>query len=298
MLGCYQWKRIWRITVIIITGANGQLGRAITERLLDHVPAAQVGVSVRDPRRARALEERGVRVRQGDFTDPTSLQHAFEGAEQVLIVSADSTGAELVRAHRMAIEAAVAAGAKRILYTSHMGANPSSAFPPMVDHAATEAILRDSGVAYTTLRNGFYASTVPMLLGAALKTGELPAPEDGPVAWTAHADLADLTARALAEDGLLDGVTPPLTAAEAIDMTGIAEIATSIAGRPVRRIVVSDADYRAALLAHGLPEAQADMLVGLFIASRHGDFAPADPTLGTLLGRHPITLADYLKEAI
>jgi uncharacterized protein YbjT (DUF2867 family) len=284
--------------VIIVTGANGQLGRAITERLLDHVPAAQVGVSVRDPQQARALEERGVRVRRGDFTDPASLRHAFEGAEQVLIVSADSTGAGLVRAHRLAIEAAVAAGAKRILYTSHMGVSPSSAFSPMVDHAATEAILRDSGVAYTTLRNGFYASTVPMLLGAALKTGELAAPEDGPVAWTAHADLADVTALALAEDGLLDGVTPPLTAAEAIDMTGVAEIASHVTGHPVRRIVVSDADYRASLLAHGLPEAQADMLVGLFIASRHGDFVPADPALAALLGRPPITLADYLKEAL
>jgi NAD(P)H dehydrogenase (quinone) len=284
--------------VIIVTGANGQLGRAITERLLDHVPAAQVGVSVRDPQQARALEERGVRVRRGDFTDPASLRHAFEGAEQVLIVSADSTGAGLVRAHRLAIEAAVAAGAKRILYTSHMGVSPSSPFPPMVDHAATEAILRDSGVAYTTLRNGFYASTVPMLLGAALKTGELAAPEDGPVAWTAHADLADVTALALAEDGLLDGVTPPLTAAEAIDMTGVAEIASHVTGHPVRRIVVSDADYRASLLAHGLPEAQADMLVGLFIASRHGDFVPADPALAALLGRPPITLADYLKEAL
>ncbi|MGD0559304.1 MAG: NAD(P)H-binding protein [Streptosporangiaceae bacterium] len=284
--------------MIIVTGANGQLGRAITERLLDHVPAAQVGVSVRDPQQARALEERGVRVRRGDFTDPASLRHAFEGAEQVLIVSADSTGAGLVRAHRLAIEAAVAAGAKRILYTSHMGVSPSSPFPPMVDHAATEAILRDSGVAYTTLRNGFYASTVPMLLGAALKTGELAAPEDGPVAWTAHADLADVTALALAEDGLLDGVTPPLTAAEAIDMTGVAEIASHVTGHPVRRIVVSDADYRASLLAHGLPEAQADMLVGLFIASRHGDFVPADPALAALLGRPPITLADYLKEAL
>jgi NAD(P)H dehydrogenase (quinone) len=284
--------------VIIVTGANGQLGRAITERLLDHVPAAQVGVSVRDPQQARALEERGVRVRQGDFTDPASLRHAFEGAEQVLIVSADSTGAGLVRAHRLAIEAAVAAGAKRILYTSHMGVSPSSPFPPMVDHAATEAILRDSGVAYTTLRNGFYASTVPMLLGAALKTGELAAPEDGPVAWTTHADLAEVTARALAEDGLLDGVTSPLTAAEAIDMTGVAEIASHVTGHPVRRVVLSDADYRAALLAHGLPEAQADMLVGLFIASRHGDFAPADPALAALLGRPPITLADYLKEAL
>jgi NAD(P)H dehydrogenase (quinone) len=106
-------------------------------------------VSVRDPEKARGLQERGIRVRRGDFTDPASLAHAFEDASQVLIVSADATGETAVRQHRTAIEAAKAAGARRILYTSHMGANPSSPFPPMPDHAAAEKALRESGVPYT-----------------------------------------------------------------------------------------------------------------------------------------------------
>jgi NAD(P)H dehydrogenase (quinone) len=66
--------------MVIVAGANGQLGRAITERLLERVPADQVGASVRDQERARGLKERGVRVRRGDFIDPASLGHAFEGA--------------------------------------------------------------------------------------------------------------------------------------------------------------------------------------------------------------------------
>lgn len=284
--------------MIIVTGANGQLGRAVTERLLARVPAGQVGVSVRDPEKARGLQEQGVRVRRGDFADPATLAHAFEGTSKVLIVSADSTGEAAVRGHRAAIDAAAAAGAKRILYTSHMGSDPSSPFPPMRDHAATEAALRDCGVPFTSLRNGFYASTVPMLLSAALRTGELAVPEDGPVAWTAHADLAQAAALALTEEGLLDAVTPPLTGSDAADMTAIAAIATQLTGRPIRRVVVSDAGYRAGLLAHGLPEPQADMLVGLFAASRQGHFAPADPTLARLLGRPTVTLADTLKDTI
>jgi NAD(P)H dehydrogenase (quinone) len=277
--------------MIIVTGANGQLGRAVTERLLERIPAGQIGVSVRDPERARGLEEQGVRVRRGDFTDPASLAHAFEGASKVLIVSTDSTGEAAVRHHRAAIEAAAAAGAKRILYTSHIGSNPSSPFPPMSDHAATEAVLRDCGIPFTALRNGFYASSAMMLLGGALETGELVAPEDGPVAWTAHADLAEAAALALTEEGL-DGVTPALTGPEAIDMAGIAAITTQLTGRPIRRVVVSDADYRAGLLAQGLPEPTADLLLGLFAASRQGQFAPADPTLARLLGRPTMTLAN------
>ncbi|HYZ57805.1 MAG TPA: NAD(P)H-binding protein [Streptosporangiaceae bacterium] len=283
--------------MIIVTGANGQLGRAVTERLLERIPAGQIGVSVRDPEKARGLGEQGVRVRQGDFTDPASLAHAFEGASKVLIVSTDSTGEAAVRRHCTAIEAAAAAGAKRILYTSHMGSNPSSPFAPMPDHAAAEAALRDCGVPFTALRNGFYASSAVMLLGAAVETGELVAPEDGPIAWTAHSDLAEAAALALAEEGL-DGVTPPLTGSEVIDMAGVAAIATQLTGRPIRRIVVSDADYRAGLLAHGLPEPAADMLVGLFAASRQGQFAPAGPALARLLGRPTMTLADILKATI
>lgn len=65
-----------------------------------------------------------------------------------------------------------------------MGAVPSSSFPPMPFHAATEAMLRDCGVLFTSLRNGFYASTVAMLLGGAVETGELTVPEGAPVAWT------------------------------------------------------------------------------------------------------------------
>lgn len=283
--------------MLIVTGANGQLGGAIVERLLARVPAAQLGVSVRDPEQAHALAARGVRVRRGDFADAASLVHAFAGASQVLIVSAGTTGEGAVRQHRTAIDAARAAGAGRILYTSHMGANPASPFPPMPDHAATEALLRGSGVAFTALRNGFYAATAVMLLGRAVETGELAAPEDGPVAWTTHADLAEAAALALAEGGL-DGITPALTGAEALDMAAVAALAAALTGRPIRRIVVSDAAYRDGLVARGVPEAAADMLVGLFVASRQGAFAPADPTLARLLGRPATPLRDVLAAAL
>jgi uncharacterized protein YbjT (DUF2867 family) len=273
--------------MIIVTGANGGLGRLITERLLERVPSERIGVSVRDPEKARELEDRGVRVRQGDFGDPASLADAFEGARQVLVV----------HHHRTAVEAAAAAGAERILYTSHMGSNPSSPFAPMRDHAATEAALRESGVPFTSLRNGFYASSAAMLLGHALETGELAAPEDGPVAWTAHADLAEAAALALTGEGL-DGTTPALTGPEALDLADIAAIATRLTGREIRRVVVSDADYRASLLARGLPAAGADLLLGLFAAIRQGQFTPVDPTLGRLLGRPTTALAEFLKTTI
>ena len=283
--------------MIIVTGAGGQLGGAVLTNLLERVPAAQIGVSARDPQQLTDVQARGVRVRQGDYSDPASLKQAFEGASTVLIVSANSTGDESVRQHHNAIEAASAAGAERIVYTSHMGASATSPFPPMPDHAATEEALRQAGTTVLALRNGFYASTVPMLLRQALTTGELRVPQDGAVAWTTHADLAEAAARILV-DGGFDGSTPPLTGPEAVDMAQVAEIASTVTGQQIRHVVISDEEYRQGLLAAGLPVPAADMLVGLFAASRRGDFGPADPALAELLGRPTIGIEQYLRGAL
>ena len=283
--------------MIVVTGASGQLGHEVVERLLARVPAEQVGVSVRTPEKVADLSEKGVRVRRGDFAEPDSLAHAFEGATAVLVVSVDFIGPEGVRLHEAAIEAARLAGAKRIFYTSQMGSDPDSLFRAMPDHAATEAALRASGMPFTSLRNGYYATTVPMLLQGALETGELAVPEDGPFAWTTHADLAEATAIALTEE-VLDGCTPPLTGPEAIDMAGVADIASRVTGRRITRVVVSDEEYRERLISHGVPAEYADLLVGMFAASRRGAFAAVDPTLGRLLGRPPVSLADFLGQAM
>ena len=280
--------------MIVVTGATGRLGGAVVERLLRRVPADSIGVSVRDPAKVAGLAERGVRVRRGDFDDAASLVHAFDGAERVLLVSAAASGEAALRQHRTAIDAARAAGVRRVVYTSHMGANPRSPFAPMPDHAATEAMLQESGLAFTALRNGFYTSSGLMLLGHALDAGEVAAPEDGPVSWTDHADLAGAAAIALTEDGF-DGPTPALTSSEAVDLAGLAEIASEVSGRPIRRTVVTDARYREHLVANGVPQPAADMLVGLFAASRRGEFAAVDPTLGRLIGRPPLTVRDVLE---
>ena len=279
--------------MIIVTGANGLLGRAIVEELIKRVPAAQVGVSVRDPEKAREPEARGVRVRRGDFDDPASLAHAFEGATQVLIVSVNSFGEAAARQHRAAINAAKAAGAQRIVYTSHMAASVRT----MGGHADTEAALRECGVAYTSLRNGYYATSARWLLGDALVTGELAAPEDGPVAYTSHSDLAAAAAIALTGEEL-DAMTPALTGPEALDLAAVATLASELSGRPIRRVVVPDAEYRAAQIAKGIPEPMADILLKFFAASRQGQFAPADPALARLLGRSATPLQDVLKGAI
>ncbi len=284
--------------MIVVTGATGHLGRLIVRRLLDRVAPDQVGISVRDPGKAADLEERGVRVRQGDFDDADSLLHAFEGAEQVLIVSSNAraSGGDPLAQHRTAIEAAKTVGAKRIVYTSHMAASASSAFPPARDHAAIEAMLAESGLAWTSLRHGFYAESGLMMHGDGLKAGVIEAPADGEVSWTTHADLADADAIILANAGQFDGPTPALTAGQAVDLDALVALASEVMEKPVARKLLSDDAFKTKMAERGAPEGTVKMALGLYIAARNGEFATVDPTLEQLLGRAPVTMRALLVE--
>ena len=123
------------------------------------------------------------------------------------------------------------------------------------------------------------------------------APADGPVSWTAHVDLAEAAAIALTEDGALDGITPALTASEALDLEAVAGILTDITGRTITRVVVDDDEWRAAAIERGMPAAAADFTLGMYRAARRGEFAVTDPTLEALIGHRP-TPARSVLEAI
>ena len=280
--------------MIVVTGATGQLGRAIVENLLLRLPAGQVVASVRDADKARDLAARGATVRVGDFAHARGLEKAFAGADQLLIVSADKLGEEALQLHRNAIDTARNVGVRRVLYTSHMGARPGSPFLPADQHAGTEADLAASGSSYTALRHGFYAESCLQMIGDGLRAGELRTPEDGPVSWTARADLAEADAAILAGERQWDGITPPLTASRALTMAELASIASEVIGYDVRHTVVSDEEWRDAKVAAGLPAIYAEMLLGTFRAARRGDFAATDPTLERLLGRPPRTMREVL----
>ncbi len=280
--------------MIIVTGATGHLGRGIVRHLSGRVPAGHIRASARDPGQATDFGDPGVEVRMGDFAAPESLKAAFAGAEQVLIVSADKLGDEALALHRTAIGAAREAGARRILYTSHMGAREDSPFPPAAQHWATEQNLQASGTPFTALRHGFYAESCLQMIGEGLRAGELRVPEDGPISWTARTDLAEADAAILASDGDWEGITPPLTAMEAVTMAEIAAMASEVLGREVRHTVISDEDWVEARTAAGMPAIYAEMLVGTFRAARRGDFADTHPALGELLGRPPTSLREVI----
>lgn len=213
----------------------------------------------------------------------------------MLLVSSNDPGADGVALHRVGIETAVAAGARRILYTSHQHTGLDSPFIPARHHAATEALLAGSGVAWTSLRNGFYAHSLDWRLGPWRETGVIATPADGPVSWTERADEAEAAAVILAGERHFDGPVT-LTASAAVTFDDIAGVASELTGRDIRRVVLDDEKWVAEQAAHGTPESMARFLLGFFQAAREGCFAGVDPLLGDLLGRQPRTVRDLLAE--
>lgn len=281
--------------MIVITGATGALNGGTVKHLLDRVPATEIAVAVRDLAKAQRFAERGIEVRHGDYADPDSLPGAFDGADQLLLVSSNDPGADALSLHRTAIDAAVVAGAGRILYTSHQGAAPETPFSPGRDHFATEQLLADSGIPWTSLRNGFYAHTLGWLMGPWRETDRITVPADGPVSWTAREDAAAAAAIIIASDGAYDGPAT-LTASTAATFVEIATIASEVTGRTIEVVVMEQEEWVAAQVTAGQPEFVARFLLGMYLAARDGYFAGVDPLLGALLGHEPRTVRDLLSE--
>jgi NAD(P)H dehydrogenase (quinone) len=279
--------------MFIVTGATGALNGATVDHLLTRVPARDVAVAVRDPAGAQRFADLGVEVRRGDYAVPDSLPAAFAGADQLLLVSSSDPRADAVSLHGAAIDAAVAAGVGRILYTSHQGASPDTPFGPGRDHAATEALLDRSGIPWTSLRNGFYAHSLDWLLGPWRETGVISVPVDGPVSWTAREDAAEAAAVILTSAEAHDGPVT-LTASTAPTFADIAAIASELAGHEIALEIIGEDAWLAAQVAAGQPEFMARFTLGLYQAAHGGFFAGVDPLLGELLGREPRTVGDLL----
>ena len=139
---------------IAVTGSSGHSGRLIIEKLRTRLPASDVIAIARTP--ARAVDLR-VAVRQADYGNSSMLATAVRGIRELVLASANELGQRAAQ-HRNAVEAAKAAGVRRIVHTSLLHADRS---PPSLaaEHFETERALRASGLESTILRNGWYPET-------------------------------------------------------------------------------------------------------------------------------------------
>jgi len=284
---------------IVVTGANGQLGRLVVSDLLERVPASELAVSVRDPSKAADLGQQGVDVRHGDFDDPASLSTAFAGASTVLIISTLGDNAERGRQHATAVEAAASAGARRIVYTSVTRADTSqhSLAQP---HRATEQVIAASGVPATILRNNWYFENDLGTVQAAANSGVIATSTAGHgYSGAARADFATAAAAVLAgEDEVAEGasVVYELGSPRSYTYDEWAAAISAAAGREVRHVEADDAAVAAGMTQAGLPAFAVELVTGFYAAVRRGEYDLPQDTLARLIGRAPVTLEAWVAD--
>lgn len=279
---------------LLVTGATGQLGSYVVEALLKTVPADQLAVSVRDPKKAEHLRARGVDIRQADFTSPTSLATAFAGIDKLLLIS--SSDGDRVAQHTAAIEAAKAAGVSFIVYTSAPNAQESSFFL-VNDHRATENAIIASGISYSILRNNWYLENeAGSIKGAAAGAPWLTMGGSGKVGWALRQDYAEAAANVLSGTGH-ENKTYEL-AGKLITYDELAAITGEVLGKDVPVQHVDEATYSEAMTAVGVPEAVLPFLVGVQTAIANGSLAVESNDLEALLGRKTTPLSEGIADIL
>ncbi len=240
-----------------VTAVSGQLGREIARKLVELPGDTPVIGLARTPSR---VVDPGVEVRPGDYDEPEQLKASLAGVDALVIVSGMAAPEDRIHQHRNVIDAARAAGVKKLVYTSIIGPEEGTRFSPVVQsNRQTEADIRASGLDWAIGRNGIYIEPDIEYLDGYRSRGEIAnSAGEGRCGYTTRSELAHAYAALLTRDDLNGGT---------FDLNGAPITQAELAGY-INRTFGTDLGYR-------------DMTSEDFVADRSaelGDF------LGPIIG--------------
>lgn len=293
---------------VIISGASGQFGRAAAEKLMARMPAGDLILVSRTPDKLAEFAARGADVRFGDFDQPDTLVDAFRGGDRLLLISGTRVGKRIPQ-HEAAIDAARKAGVRHVVYTSFVGITPENPSVAVVDHRATEEMLRNSGLQWTALRDQHYADAMVINMGQNIvRAGQwLSSTQGGREALVWREDCVDCAVAVLSSDGHA-GKVYNITGPDLLSFRDIAEMITEVSGRPIEFIDTDDLGMYAMFDAMGIPREPVDRLsvsgidwnsddmVSFEAAIRDGHFAVISDDVEKLTGRKPRSVRQMVEE--
>lgn len=275
-------------TLIGITGATGRIGSATARHLADGGHATRL--IVRDAARAPRLPHAEVAV--ASYADGGACRAAYDGVDTLFLVSATESD-DRVAQHRTAVDAAVAAGVRQVVYLSFAGAGAEATFTLARDHGATEAYLRETPLVWTFLRDNLYADALRMMFG---DDGAIRGPAgNGKVACVAQADVAAVAATVLADPTAHAGATYELTGPAALTLTEIAALLTEASGTPYRYVDETMAEAYASRAAYGAPDWMVEAWISTYTAIRDGELERITSDVPDLLGRPALSVAEVFS---
>ena len=283
--------------MIVVTGATGQAGSEVVRALAAR--GDRVRAFVRDPGTARRTLGGDVELAAGDLADPRSVRAALDGAGTLFLSCADDP--RRVGWETSAIDAAVAAGVRRVVKLSAVGAEPGSPVAFWDWHGQVEEHLRASGTGWVILRSSWYMSN---LLGAAAQVaaeGQLYAPAgQARVAMIDPRDVGAAAAALLSSPGLAgpghEGHTYLVTGPEAITFTEVCAGLSAATGRRIEFTDIPGDAAEQAMIGGGMPAFAAGQIVRIFARLRQGADRRVTPTVQALTGSAPRDFAAFARD--
>lgn len=246
---------------IVITGASGNYGRGVTDRLIALGRASDLILITRKPEKLSDRAAQGCVVRYGDFDKPETLVEAVQGADRMLLISGTRVGARVVQ-HKAAIDAAAAAGVGHVVYTSFIGIDdPANPAEVRHDHIETERLIRASGCGWTMLRDAHYADAMILMAGpGVMQSGKwFSNAGEGREAMVWRDDCIESAVAVLTGEGH-EGRIYNITGPELQTFGEVAAIMAEVTGRPVEYVSLDDEGQYAMFDAMGIPRRPVDDL--------------------------------------
>ncbi|MFD5389349.1 NAD(P)H-binding protein [Streptomyces sp. NPDC127074] len=277
--------------MIVVTGATGNVGRPLVEALA--AVGEQVTAVSRRPDGTELPE--GVRHHRADLADPGSLRPALEGADALFLLFAGELLAGTAQTGAL-LDVARSADVRRVVLLSSQAAGTR---PDAVSHAAMRAFedtVRPSGLDWTILRPGGFASNAFAWAESVRKERMIAAPfADVGLPVVDPADIAEVAAAALREPGHA-GRTYELTGPAPVTPRGQAHAIADALGEPVRFTELSREQARAEMLRF-MPEPVADGTLDI-LGEPTADEQRVSPDVERVLGRPPRAFADWAMRNI
>jgi NAD(P)H dehydrogenase (quinone) len=277
-----------------VSGASGHLGRAVVSELLQRPGGHQVVAITRTPETV----SRPAQGRVGDYDRPEGLAQAYTGLDRLLIIPTlepvpGKRGAQNVAA----IDAAVKAGVKHIVFMSAAGARLEEEPALTPTYWRGEQRLIATAPAWTILRMNFYAESFAPQAQASLGQGVLTGLAENRVAFVSRDDVAAAAAGILIGDGHA-GATYNATGPERLSGAERAALIAEITGRPLAFVAITEEQLRAGLTKANLPMVVVNTIVGIQRAFAAGAFDILTGDVERLGGRPPKPLRDVLAGAL
>jgi uncharacterized protein YbjT (DUF2867 family) len=273
--------------MILVTGATGNVGGELAREL--DARGAEFRILVRDPARAASLPARAARV-TGDLDDPGSLAPAFDGVDELFLltpgIGLDHTRHAVAAAREAAVRHVVHLSAYTVL------GDPMPAMGRW--HHEREELIRASGLPATFLRpGGFMTNALEWAAGIRAAGYVLDPTGPGRQAPIDPADIAAVAALALTEDGHQDRAYT-LTGEEAFTVAEMVAILSAATGLDIAvRAAATPAEAVGSRYSGAIAPALADALVEGLTLMRADTTGLRTDTVRKLLGRGPRTFADW-----